>query len=78
MGVRLVRVTLDTNILPVEDLLAAVPPGNFEFSVASVTDREAGAAAGLTAPSVVGRVVETAVWNESFWDSSCVGRLRRQ
>jgi hypothetical protein len=68
-----VLVTLDTNILPVEALLAAVPPGKFEFSVVSVTDREVGAAAGLTAPSVVGRVVETAVWDESLWDSAVWG-----
>jgi len=68
-----VSVTLDTNILPVEDLLAAVQPGKFEFSVVSVTDHEVGAAVGLTAPSVVGRVVETAVWDESLWDSAVWG-----
>ena len=72
----MVRVTLDTNILPVEDLLAAVPPGKFEFSVVSVTDREVGAAMGRTAPPVVGRVVETAVWDESLWDRAVWGDSR--
>jgi len=36
------KVTLDTNILPADDLIASVPSGRFEFSIVSVTDREMG------------------------------------
>jgi len=36
------KVTLDTNVLPADELIASVPPGLFEFSIVSVTDREMG------------------------------------
>ena len=39
------KVTLDTNILPADDLIASVLPGLFEFSIVSVTDREMGGSA---------------------------------
>jgi hypothetical protein len=74
-----IPVTIDTNILPADDLVAAVPPGTFEFSVVSVTDREVGG--GLSA---VDQVVETGVWGESLWakavwadsaDSDCFERV---
>jgi hypothetical protein len=59
-----ILVTIDTNILPADDLVAAVPPGKFEFSVVSVTDREGGG------PSSVDQVVETGVWDESSWSKA--------
>jgi hypothetical protein len=73
IGTRVISVTLDTNILPAEDLLAAVPSGDFEFAVVSVTDREVEASTGLVAPSSVNRVPETAVWGESIWDDAVWG-----
>jgi hypothetical protein len=57
-----ILVTIDTNILPSDDLVAAVLPGKFEFSVVSVTDREVGG--GLSAD---GQVVEAGVSGESLW-----------
>jgi len=68
-----ITVTLDTNILPAEDLVAHLPRDRFEFAVVSVTDREVEAAAGLTAPPSVSRLPETAVWGESVWGGALWG-----
>jgi hypothetical protein len=67
MGPRVVSVTLDTNILPPNDLIAAVSPHGFEFAVVSVTDREVSGSAALHAPLSVSREPETLVWGETPW-----------
>ncbi len=64
------KVTLDTNILPADDLIASVPPGLFEFSIVSVTDREMGR---LATQENVSYILETAVWDESCFDESVWG-----
>ncbi len=64
------KVTLDTNILPADDLIASVPPGLFEFSIVSVTDREMGR---LATQENVSYILETAVWDESRFDESVWG-----
>ena len=69
----MISVTLDTNILPADALVAAVPSGDFEFAVVSVTDRELGASTDLAASSSVTRVPETGVWGESVWGGSLWG-----
>ena len=69
----MISVTLDTNILPADTLLAAVPNANFEFAVVSVTDRELGVSTDLAASSSVSRVPETGVWGESVWGSAVWG-----
>jgi hypothetical protein len=74
-----ILVTIDTNILSADNLVAAVPPGKFEFVVVSVTDREVGS--GLSA---FGQVVEAGVLGESLWgkavwpdsaDSDCLEQV---
>lgn len=66
-------VTVDTNALPIDDLLAAVRPAELEFSIVSVTDREVGGLAQRAAPTSVKRTVETAVWGESQWGNATWG-----
>jgi hypothetical protein len=68
-----ISVTLDTNILPADALVAAVPRADFEFAVVSVTDRELGASTDLAAPSSVSRVPKTGVWGESVWGGAVWG-----
>jgi len=84
MGPSVVSVTLDTNILPADDLIAAVARDDFELAVVSVTDREVSASAALTAPLSVRRVPEALVWGESNWgdalwagsaDADCLERV---
>ena len=67
------RVTLDTNILPADDLIAAVPSDGFEFGVVSVTDRELRASVALVPPSSVSRVPETLVLGESVLGGAVLG-----
>ncbi len=64
------KVTLDTNILPVDDLIASVAPGLFEFTIVSVTDREMGQSATQQNASCI---PETAVLGESFLGQSVLG-----
>lgn len=70
----MISVTLDTNILPADAVVAAVPSSDFEFAVVSVTDRELGASTNLAASSSVSRVPETGVWGESVWGVAVWGR----
>ena len=56
------KVTLDTNILPADDLIASILPGLFEFSIVSVTDREMG---GSATQVNISNIPETMVWDES-------------
>jgi len=61
------KVTLDTNILPADDLIASVLPGLFEFSIVSVTDREMG---GSATQVNISNIPETMVWDESRFDEA--------
>ncbi len=67
------KVTLDTNILPADDLIASVAPGLFEFSIVSVTDRETRGSKDLRARADISRITETAVWDESRFDEAVWG-----
>jgi len=69
----MISVTIDTNILPADALVAAVPSTDFEFAVVSVTDREVGTSTDLAASSSVSRVLETGVWGESVWGGALWG-----
>ncbi len=64
------KVTLDTNILPADDLIASVLPGLFEFAIVSVTDREMG---GSATQVNISNIPETMVWDESPFDESVWG-----
>lgn len=65
-------VTIDTNVMPADDLIGAVPPDEFAFSVVTVTERELGDWF-ERGESGVGRVLETAVWDHSTWDNAVWG-----
>ena len=58
------KVTLDTNILPADDLIASVLPGLFEFSIVSVIDREMG---GSATQVNISNIPETMVWDASLF-----------
>jgi len=62
------KVTLDTNILPADDLIASVLPGLFEFSIVSVTDRETKGSKDLRARADISSIPETA----DSTDASCL------
>ncbi len=64
------KVTLDTNILPADDLIASVLPGLFEFSIVCVTDREMG---GSATQVNISNIPETMVWDESRFDEAVWG-----
>jgi len=64
------KVTLDTNILPADDLIASVLPGLFEFSIVSVTDREMG---GSATQENISNIPETLVLGESCLDQAVLG-----
>jgi len=64
------KVTLDTNVLPADDLIASVLPGLFEFSIVSVTDREMG---GLATQANISNIPETLVLGESCFDQAVLG-----
>ncbi len=59
------KVTLDTNVLPADDLIASVLPGLFEFSIVSVTDRETKGSKDLIARADISSIPETMVLGES-------------
>ncbi len=66
----MVKVTLDTNILsPDFDVRDLVSPGRCQFFIVSVTEREMKHWINGFRPYVP-KIVETAVFNESSWDSS--------
>lgn len=64
------KVTLDTNVIPADSLIAAAKGLGFEFCVTTVTDREL-----LTYSKKSGlpAIYETAVWGESFWGDAVWG-----
>lgn len=65
-----IRATLDTGIAPAGDLetLAAALGVNLAF--ASVSDRELASHSYAATQIGVGRVIETAIWDESEFDKS--------
>jgi len=65
-----IKITLDTNILPADDLIALVPSGQFEFAIVSVTDGEMG---GSATQVDISNIPETMVWDESRFDEPVWG-----
>jgi len=64
------RVTLDTNMLPADDLLEAAQGRGFQFARVTVTDREVEGTQFQVHLVGLGTVAETAVWDESRWDEA--------
>jgi len=67
------KVTLDTNILPADDLIASVLPGLFEFTVISVTNRETEGTKYNVIPENISSIPETMVLGESRFDEAVWG-----
>lgn len=64
------KVTVDTNVLPIEDLRALLEPKGFEFLSVTVTDRELEHTSLQNSTQGLGHAPETAVWDESRWDEA--------
>jgi hypothetical protein len=65
------KITLDTNILPADDLLIAPVSKDWEFAVVSVTEREVKDTDIQIGLKPLGKVLETGIWGESNWNN-CV------
>lgn len=66
----MITVTVDTNILPIEQLYSLVPECKFDFAIVSVTKREIEGTHGLEPAPDMNRLTETAMWDESPWDEA--------
>ena len=64
------RATLDTNIAPLEGLDTRAAAVGIVTAVVTVTDRELESHSHGASLPPVERLIETAVWDESPWDSS--------
>lgn len=62
--VKMIRITLDTNVLPANRISEAAEKLNCEFAVITVTNREL-EGTDIDTPSTT--IMETAVWDESRW-----------
>ena len=67
------KVTLDTNILPADDLIASVPSGRFEFAIVSVTDRETKGTKYAATRANISNIPETMVLGESCLGQTVLG-----
>ena len=68
-------VTLDTNVLPADDLRTALEPKGFEFAIVSVTERELGSSDLRAELQHLGTVPETGVWDESLYGQGLYGSV---
>ena len=65
------RITLDTNILPAEELIRAGGRLGHCFAVVSVTERELGEhPLNVSLQGLGETIAEVGVWNESLWGSA--------
>jgi len=69
----MMKVTLDTGVLPADDLIEAAEPFGCEFVVVSVTAREVADTPYEVRLNDCGEILETAVWGESYWGKSEFG-----
>jgi hypothetical protein len=67
------KITLDTNILPADGLLAECKKPEWEFSVITVTEREVENTEIQVSISPLGIVPETMVWDETTWGNGVWG-----
>ena len=70
------KVTLDTGVLPAEDLVHASQRFNCEFVVVTVTTRELAGTPYEVHLVPYSAIPETAVWSESRWDHATSVALR--
>lgn len=70
-GELLLKVTLDTNVLPADDLMAIAAARGIDVAVVTVTEREVRGTGFQVALKPMTVIPETGVWDESEWDD-CV------
>ncbi|MBU2592584.1 hypothetical protein KKD61_03955 [Patescibacteria group bacterium] len=63
----MVKITFDTNVLPIEDLNSLVKDKPIKLSVVSVTSRELEKHSLAVELKKLNKITETAVWDESKW-----------
>jgi len=66
-------VTIDTNLLPADDLIEIARQKGINVAVVSVTKREMGYNDPRHNVAGLGEMMETAVWGESMWGNSVWG-----
>ena len=69
----MIRVTLDTGVLPADDLVDASRRFDCEFRIVTVTIREVAGTRYEVFLAPYSTVAETAVWGESRWDEAVWG-----
>ncbi len=72
------KITFDTNVLPVDDILAICSEKNWEFSIVTVTENELDGTDIAAKLKPLGLVVETAVFGESKFGKSKFGSSTTQ
>ena len=70
------RVTFDTNILPVQDVVTAAHGLNCDFAVVTVTEREVQGSSYEVGLKSLDKVKETGVYGESRWGQAVYGSSR--
>ncbi len=76
----MLRVSLDTDVLPADDLIAAAAGFDVSFAVCSVTQRETEGSSLLAGARSIEAVLEVAVlgesrWGEAVWGSSAIADI---
>lgn len=69
-AMKFVTVTLDTNVLPADDLIAACEGRSVDFKIVTVTEREI---EGTDFQVNLKPIFETAIWDESLFGKSVFG-----
>ena len=68
------KVTLDTNVLPPDEILQTAQDLDYEFAVVTVTEREIEGTDIQVSLEKLGKAIfETAVWDESLWGKAVWG-----
>lgn len=71
----MIKITFDTNVLPIEDLDSLVKDKLVELSVVSVTSRELEKHSLAVELKKLNEITETAVWDESRWGQAKWGSV---
>lgn len=66
----MMKVTLDTGVLPADDLIRAAEPFGCDFAAVTVTQREVEGTSFEVPLQYCGAVFETAVYGEARWDQA--------
>ncbi len=72
------KITLDTNILPDEDIISACRELGWDLAVVSVTEREMEGTSFYVCLEPLVKINETGVWDESKWGQCVWGSEKTQ